>query len=516
MELRTRVGVAAVVILGTAAAVYAVVPRDSFQPPPSNAQPSPGEHVVFVLAKEGRLGALSKLMTARYEVRGVGEHVGYVKVAVPEGVADDAFKKTLAGEADVKDVLSPVRGETLDVPPDELFDLQWALRNTGTNAVDCPAGVECFLLRTEEVAAGGDGGCSCSTDPVCPYDDPPPHPSQAGVDINVEAAWDTTKGDGVIVAVIDMEFQRGHPDLEGALFIPEGAEDACASDFGIPNTCFGRRFDHPTLPVGANEENNFTHGGFIASQIGARWANGADGDLGMVGVAPESTVMMLQVSHMLEAAEAIEFAVDNGAQVINHSLAWFKCQEDFDTTEAIFRDAMSTAQNAGVAFVQAAGNYGTSVTHCDLKDPAAGSARRVCNFDMNSAAEVPSPVNLAPDFPNMVVVSAVGRDGARPGFAMFGSNFTHVFAPGAWVLGVSFDWDDNGAERWMNNSGTSHAAPYVAGTLALVVAAKDITGLEAIDHVRETVNPDPVVSVFRSDVAWGGMVDASAAVAYTP
>ena len=127
-------------------------------------------------------------------------------------------------------------------------------------------------------------------------------------DYGFTKAWETNRGEGIKVAVIDTGIDASHPALQGAVV---GGTDV--SGLGTPDGL---------TPVG---QNNY-HGTMVASLIAGR-GNADDASAGLLGTAPKSELLSVSMAFGVEGvdtdsqiAEGIIWAVDNGAKVINLSL----------------------------------------------------------------------------------------------------------------------------------------------------------------------------------------------------
>lgn len=238
--------------------------------------------------------------------------------------------------------------------------------------------------------------------------------------IDAAALWDHTdssgapdlRGGGVTVAVIDSGVMAEHPDLTEANVLD------------------------PVILSGGTAAVDSWHGTFVAGLIAAAVGNG----IGTDGVAPDVTILPICVTQrdntsVARVVEAIYYAIDAGADVINLSIA------GSSYTEAL-ESACADAEDAGVILVTAAGNYTT------------GAAKSEYNYKYPAA------------FASTVSVSGCMPDGDGavfdPGYSYFNDAVT-VCAPGTGV--TSLFLDGSTATR----SGTSFSAPLVAG---LAAAAK--------------------------------------------
>lgn len=250
--------------------------------------------------------------------------------------------------------------------------------------------------------------------------------------INVEAAWDETQGEGVTVAIIDTGVSRV-PDLEDTEFV-EG-------------------YDFVNDRAQANDDSG--HGTHVAGTIAQATNNG----YGVAGIAYDARIMPLKVlgasggGSVADIAEAIRFAADNGASVINMSLGG-------PGESQLMAEAIDYAHSKGVVIVAAAGNANQN---------AAGYPAR---------------------YPHVIGVSALDATGAKAPYSNFGAG-VDLAAPGGskqdgdlgGILQNTID-PQTGNAVFASFEGTSMAAPHVAGAAALVKAM----GVE---------NPDEVLSVLK-------------------
>lgn len=276
--------------------------------------------------------------------------------------------------------------------------------------------------------------------------------------INVESAWDDTKGKGVTVAVIDT----------GISPVPD-----------LAKTTFAKGYDFVNDRVEAIDDNG--HGTHVAGTIAQSTNNG----FGVAGIAYEATLMPLKVlsasggGTVADIAEAIRFAADNGAQVINMSLGG-------GGESQLMKEAIDYAYDKGVVIVAAAGNSG--------ENAAAYPAR----------------------YPRVIGVSALGPSGSKAPYSNFGAGID-ISAPGGAKNGEDPDGGilqntidpETGESIFASYQGTSMAAPHVAGVAALLKAE----GIESPDEVQDVLKQSALKVEDDSLNHYGaGKLDADAAV----
>jgi subtilisin family serine protease len=186
------------------------------------------------------------------------------------------------------------------------------------------------------------------------------------------------------------------------------------------------------------------HGTHVAGIIAAT----ANNSIGGVGLAPAATIMPVKVLDSRRAGTAsglaagVRYAVANGARIINASV-------NGDGASQVLQEAIAEAHAAGVTVVASAGNN---------------------SRDIDVAPSYPASYPEA----NVLSVTAVDEGGLLPSFANRGPRGVDLAAPGTDILSTA---RGSGFER---RSGTSMAAPFVAGALALLGDARpDLPAAEA-------------------------------------
>jgi subtilisin family serine protease len=216
------------------------------------------------------------------------------------------------------------------------------------------------------------------------------------------------------------------------------------------------------------------HGTFVASLAAGSAASG-----GMEGFGGQARLMVVKADRRTasfsdaDEARAIVWAVDHGARVVNLSLAG-------TTTSPVERAAIRYAVHHGALLVAAAGNTGVE-----------GNARTF-------------PASLLGK--SGLVVGAATPAGSRAPFSTALPQLD-VLAPGVDVLG---ELPSLAAPRYGLGSGTSYAAPQVAGAAALVWAANPaLTAADVAAIITETA----AGAGKWTETDGFGMVDIAAAVA---
>ena len=250
--------------------------------------------------------------------------------------------------------------------------------------------------------------------------------AQTSADLNLigmPAAWDAQASAGgsapVVVAVIDSGIESYHPDLAPALDL------ANSWNFADNNAVI---------------QDDTGHGSRVAGVIAAAANNGE----GIAGIANGCTILSLDVatsSGVITAANvasAINWAVARGAKVINLSLR-------FSAESQTLRDACNAAYDAGALLVAAAGNENQG-------DAPVYPASYDCVLGVGAVME--DGVTRAPwsNFNG----NALGT----------GSKIVDLAAPGTTIFSTIPGSQYNGTY----GSGTSFAAPMVAGVAALLQA----------------------------------------------
>jgi subtilisin family serine protease len=184
-------------------------------------------------------------------------------------------------------------------------------------------------------------------------------------DIDAPEAWDTTTdASAVIVAVIDSGLRVTHEDIVDNLWSNRGEIAGNGRDDdgnGYIDDVNGINAVASRSSVAAgNPADDNGHGTHVSGTIGAVGNNG----VGVTGVAWKVRIMALKFlgtdgrGSVSDAAECIDYAIAQGAQVINASYGALSTGESPSQTEVA---AIQRARDAGIIFVAASGNDGLNL-----------------------------------------------------------------------------------------------------------------------------------------------------------
>jgi len=265
-------------------------------------------------------------------------------------------------------------------------------------------------------------------------------------------------GAGVLVAVVDTGVDFDHPFLAGAV-------DAGGYDFisGDSDPDEERNFVDDDGDGVVDEQ--FGHGTFVASLV--------------LAVAPGARILPVRVlddegfGTAETVAAGIVWAVDAGVQVINVSV-------DIPRSSEIVKSAIEYAKTQDVVVVASAGNDG------------------------RNALDFPAR------FEEALGVAALDALGVRAFFSNFEDKVA-VSAPGVDLIGaMPVERNPPGTARW---SGTSFAAPLVAGAAALVREAFPAMGRDAVrQRLRSTAMPVDALNPGLNGKLGAGLIQPAAAV----
>ena len=307
--------------------------------------------------------------------------------------------------------------------------------------------------------------------------------------IHGEEAWEISKGsDETVVAVLDTGIQYDHPDLDANIWTNEGETPGNGVDDdgnGWVDDVRGWNFGRSTGRASNDPYDIHSHGTHVAGTVGAVGDNG----VGVVGV--NWTVQIIAVNvfskigsgvgaYSTDIINGFVYAAANGAKAVNTSLGSYRRSSNLET------NAVADLNDRGVLLVAAAGNMEN-------------------NNDRNP--HWPSNVDLA----NVIAVAAMKSDlsltdrndwgykNGQPAGSSYGATTVDLAAPGHQINSTV---PGSGYAKF---SGTSMAAPHVAGAVALFYSQFPKVGhLEMKAHLLGSTQPSSSLS---GKVLTGGYLD---------
>lgn len=311
--------------------------------------------------------------------------------------------------------------------------------------------------------------------------------------IDTFGAWSTSTGSHkVTVAVIDTGIDYTHPDIAANYWTNPGESgfDKDGNDKrsnGIDDDGNGYVDDFRGWDF-VNDDNDpmddHSHGTHCAGSIGAIGNNGK----GISGINWSVSLVGLKFlsrsgqGTLAGAIEAIEYSVLMGFDISNNSWGG-EADSSTGSKNDPLRAAVKATTESGQLFIAAAGNNGR-----------------------NTDEEKIYPASY--DLENIISVAAGDKGDNLANFSNFGVETVDLMAPGTSIFSTSIKsfW----GEPYKTLSGTSMAAPMVAGAAALVKAhVEDITALDIKDSILGSVDEiDGIVSKVRS----GGRLNVARAL----
>ena len=272
--------------------------------------------------------------------------------------------------------------------------------------------------------------------------------------ISLPAAWDIVPDcSAVIVGIIDSGIDYTHPDLADAV------------DLTLSWNFLDNNSD-------VMDKNTNGHGTHVAGIVGAAF----DNTEGIAGVAPNVRLVALKIMEndrgpLSSAIAAVYYAEKKGIHITNNSYGYQGAPSQ------IFRDAIASSNQV---FVAASGNNGINI---------------------DSTAVYPAAFEL----PNKISVASVDSSDALASSSNYGVKCVDLAAPGVSIYSTL------PGNKYNNMSGTSMAAPQVAGVAALVKANEPtLTAGEIVERIIYSC--DPVTFSGGKEVKSGGRLNAYAAL----
>jgi hypothetical protein len=292
----------------------------------------------------------------------------------------------------------------------------------------------------------------------------------------------------VLVAVVDSGIDGGHPEFKGRI--------AAAKSF-----------------VGGKAVvDTVGHGTFVAGEIAALTGN----RIGMAGMAPNARLLVAKAAYADGSvsthaeAQAIRWAVDRGARVINLSLAGVRSPEShsLDTYSAEEAGAVAYAIAQGVVVIAAVGNG-------------------------DDAPSIPWPYASWPSaLPHVLGVSALNRAGTVPRFSDRDPVFVDLAAPGDEIVStfprvltrkrggcLNQGYSDCADGFFRAGAGTSFAAPQASATAAILLALHPELAADQVVWILEHSADDVAAPICaecrpgRDSLSGWGRIDVTRAIA---
>lgn len=297
---------------------------------------------------------------------------------------------------------------------------------------------------------------------------------------NFPAAFDKAKGTGVQIGIIDSEFFTDHPDLSAKIRNP-------------------RNFANGTAGYGSGdvkaENDNQMHGTHVAGIAAASTDNG----LGGSGAGFDATIVPAKVrtsftpgggaaidaGFVADVVEAIGYMVTQNVAVVNMSLGGTR---DHPPIAA----AIATLRARGVTVVVAAGNNQQTDPNAPIYPASYPGAFAVANTQADNTI---NPTSSNGDWVDI----------AAPGTDILSTWDSRSSRP------ESFPVNGEGNSRYGIISGTSMAAPVVAGLVALIKSVRPDLSPDEVEAVITSTATD-LGSAGRDPQFGNGLIDANKAV----
>jgi subtilisin family serine protease len=289
--------------------------------------------------------------------------------------------------------------------------------------------------------------------------------------MHAPAAWEHTKGNNTIIAIVDVAVLTTHPDLAPNLWvnpgeIPGNGIDDDGNGFidDIHGWNLSDNNNNPNPP-----DNTFNHGTAVAGCASAATNN----SIGISSIGYNCKLMCIRAASVIsiidQGAQGIVYAADNGAHIIN-------CSWGSIYVSNTLREAVNYALSKGCIIVAAAGN------------------------DNNSNKFYPAA------YPGVVSVAATTSTDNKAAFSNFGDWVT-VSAPGSAIFSTDV------LNRYNTFGGTSFASPVAAGLLGLIRSLNPtLPRREMITLLTSTATNIDGLNPGYAGLLGAGRIDAGAAI----
>lgn len=367
------------------------------------------------------------------------EKIGVSHVKLPKDMTVEHALEICRGDQNVEYAEPNYYRSVLFIPNDPYFQQQWGLQNRG-----------------QEI-----NGMVGTTD----------------ADIDAPEAWNVTPGgDDSVIAVIDSGVDITHPDLSDNIWVNSGE----IPYNGIDDDGNGYRDDVWGWDFVENDnypDDPFSHGTHVAGTIAAKGNNA----IGITGVCWTVKIIPLRAfddsgtGTVDDEIAAIEYAITNGAKIINLSLGGY----EFSQSEY---EAIAHARSSGVLMVAAAGNSGT---------------------DNDASPLYPASYDLD----NIISVAASDQNDQLADFSNYGTTTVDVTAPGVNIFSCLPVQKESTNAEYGFKTGTSMATPHVSGIAGLIWSVNPTL---SYSEVKNAI----LFSADRIEVLWGKMLTGGRVNAY--
>ncbi len=324
--------------------------------------------------------------------------------------------------------------------------------------------------------------------------------------VNADDVWmQGYQGSGVVVAVLDTGVNYDHNDLDDHMWTHPS----------YPNHGWDYAYDDNDPMDGDG------HGTHCAGTIAGDGTSGSQ-----TGIAPDASIMALKIldddggGYESDVWDAIQFSIDNGADVMSMSIGWMHA---WNPTRSTWRNTMNNALAAGLIASVAAANSGDEQYQYPIPDNVAtpgdcpppwlnpdqtlngGVSDVVCVGATDSSDNIASFSSRGPvTWENISPFSDYAYD---PEMGLIRPD---VSAPGVNIKSLDYSNNSGYADGW---SGTSMATPCNAGIIALMLSKNNnLTPVEISQILEENAVSLPNTNSDKNNDYGSGRVDALASV----
>ena len=278
-------------------------------------------------------------------------------------------------------------------------------------------------------------------------------------EIGAPEVWKENTGEGIVVAMLDSGVRYTHPDLQQNIWtnqneIPNNGKDDDQN--GVIDDLYGYDFgNHSAVITAAPNKRGMEHG-TVTSGIVA-----GDGTSGTItGVAPRAKIMPLKGGGTLATALAWQYALENGADIVNMSFSI----PNLGALRGLWRRMADQATCAGLVLISGAGNF-------------------------QKSAKIPVQIRIPEGIPSVICVGGINRNSSLPDFVSLGPvewssvPFYNDFPLPKGLIkpdlsafpGPGYPILASGKKAYLdpnrNIKGNSFSSPHIAGVAALVLSA---------------------------------------------